>query len=51
MNIKRICIDKIEGEFSFIIRKRHVTFEEFVRKANEENSLSRLILGVKLELF
>ena len=44
-----LCIDKVEDEFSFIIRKRHVTFEKFVRKANEENSLSRLIQDVKLE--
>ena len=44
-------MDKVEGEFSFNIRKRHVFFEEVVRKANEENSLSRLILDVKLELF
>ncbi|MFS8024322.1 hypothetical protein Hanom_Chr16g01461871 [Helianthus anomalus] len=52
MNTKKnLCTDKVKGEFSFTIRKRHVTFEDFIRKANEDNSSSRLILDVKLELF
>ena len=39
-----LCIDKVEREFLFIIKKRHITYEKLVPKANGENSLCILIL-------